>query len=189
MTRNELINRYFDWMCQLVPTPRYLGGRSYRKLLVFLYNVDFYYTIPMDGNREADGIDLRYRFGYENSCEESLIASYLDDRPCSVLEMMIALAVRCEKNLMDDPDIGDRTGEWFWNMVKSLGLIGMDDGKFDEEYAGTVIDNFLEHKYSRNGKGGLFTVRHSGRDLRNAEIWYQMCWYLDETEGYRYDIS
>lgn len=180
MTKNELNNRYFKWMCQLVSVRRYSKGRSYYKLLRFLHSVDFYYTIPMDGNREADGIDLRYRFGYENSYNESMITAFLDDRPCSVLEMMIALAIRCEENIMDDPDIGDRTSQWFWNMIENLGLDGMDDEEYDERYSDNVIKRFLDRNYKRNGEGGLFIVRHSGRDLRNVEIWYQMCWYLDE---------
>ena len=146
-----------------------------------LSKTDFYYTIPMDGNREADGIDLRYRFGYENSYDESMIAAYLDDRPCSVLEMMIALAIRCEENIMDDPDIGDRTGQWFWSMIENLGLSDMDDAEYDELYVHRIVKRFLDRGYKKNGEGGLFTIHHSaGRDLRNVEIWYQMCWYLDE---------
>lgn len=180
MTKSELNDQYFNWMYQLVSIRRYSKGRSYRKLLRFLHSVDFYYKIPMDSNREADGIDLRYRFGYKNSYNESMIATYLDNRPCSVLEMMIALAIRCEEHIMNDPDIGNRTGEWFWSMIINLGLEDMNDDNYDEEYADEVIKRFLNREYRRNGKGGLFTVHHSDRDLRNAEIWYQMCWYLDE---------
>lgn len=180
MTRSELNGRYFEWMCQLVLDQRYSKGLSYRKLLRFLNRVDFTYTIAMDGNREADGIDLRYRFGYENSYEKLMIASYLDNKPCSVLEMMIALAIRCEEHIMDDPDVGNRTGQWFWNMIVNLGLGSMTDSKFDEEYATEIIDRFLDREYERNGEGGLFTVEHCNRDLRMVEIWYQMCWYLDE---------
>lgn len=180
MIKDELNNQYFDWMCQLVSEQRYLKSRFYRKLLRFLHSICFSYTIPMDGNREADGIDLRYRFGYENSYKDSIIATYLDIRPCSILEMMIALAIRCEESIMDDPDIGDRTSYWFWSMIRNLGLSDMDDTKYNERYASKVVERFLNHDYKKNGEGGLFTVRHSDRDLRNVEIWYQMCWYLDE---------
>jgi hypothetical protein len=134
----------------------------------------------MDGNRAEDGIDLRYRFGYEQGYDSPMIATLLDDRPCSVLEMLIALAIRCEEHIMDDPDIGNRTGQWFWNMIINLGLGFMDDTKFDENYVKDVISRFLYRKYKRNGEGGLFTVEHCKNDLRTVEIWYQMCWYLDE---------
>ena len=180
MTKDELNNAYFEWMYQLVCDERGAEGPSYRKLLYLLHDTDFFYTIPMDGNRAEDGTDLRYRFGYENAYEGPMIATYLDDRPCSVLEMMVALAIRCEEHIMCDPDIGNRTGQWFWNMIDNLGLSGMDDLQFDRNYAKRVVQKFLNREYKRNGEGGLFTVKHYRMDLRSVEIWYQMCWYLDE---------
>lgn len=180
MTRDELINEYFEWMYQLVCNDRYYKRLSYRKLLYFLHDTDFAYTIPMDGNRESDGIGLRYSFGRQCGHEDSLVAAHLDDRPCSVLEMMIALSIRCESQIMDDPAAGDRTGEWFWNMVVSLGLGKMSDDHFDRNAVTHIINKFLNRDYKRNGEGGLFTVEHCEQDMRTAEIWYQMCWYLDE---------
>lgn len=100
MTFHELNQSYFAWMCQLVSNERYSKRLSYRKLLTHLHEVEFTYTLPMDGNRAEDGIDLRYRFGYENDYSEPMIASGLDDRPCSVLEMMIALSMRCEEQII-----------------------------------------------------------------------------------------
>lgn len=178
MVRDDVLNEYFDWMCQLVSDKQYIGDRSYSKLLSKLHNIPFTYTIDMDGNRAADGIDLRYRFGYERNYEDYIIASFLDDKPCSVLEMIVALALRCE-TIMEDPDYGDRTGEWFWGMIESLGLESMDDTSFNRDYVDDVIDIFLSRDYRRDGRGGLFTIKHPKRDLRTVEIWYQMNWYLD----------
>lgn len=180
MTKDELNNAYFEWMYQLVCEERNSERLSYRKLLYLLHDTDFTYTIPMDSNRAEDGTDLRYRFGYENAYDGSMIATYLDDRLCSVLEMMVALAIRCEEHIMYDPDIGNRTGQWFWNMIDNLRLGNMDDGRFDKKYVKNVIQKFLNRAYKRNGEGGLFTVKHYRKDLRTVEIWYQMCWYLDE---------
>lgn len=177
MTRNELVDRYFDWMYQLVVDNRY--SKSYRKLFARLHDTEFTYTIPMDGNRAEDGIDLRYRFGREHSYEDAMVAAYLDNRPCSVLEMMTALAIRCEEHIMDDPDVGNRTGQWFWSMLVSLGLGSMYDAKFDKYYVDRVLERFLARKYERNGEGGLFTV-DNGRDMRRTEIWYQMNYFLRE---------
>lgn len=158
MTKNELNDAYFNWMCQLVFDGRYSKKLSYRRLLKVLHKIEFTYSIPMDGNRAEDGIDLRYRFGYENGCSSSMISAYLDNKTCSVLEMMIALAIRCEEHIMDDPDVGNRTGQWFWNMIVNLGLGSMNDSKFDRAYIEEIVQRFLERKYSRNGSGGLFTV-------------------------------
>ena len=111
MTKSELNDTYFNWMCQLVFDGRYSKKLSYRRLLKVLHKIEFTYSIPMDGNRAEDGIDLRYRFGYENGYSSSMISAYLDNKTCSVLEMMIALAIRCEEHIMDDPDVGNAAGE------------------------------------------------------------------------------
>lgn len=176
MTRDELIDQYFDWMYQLVVDDRY-SNKSYRKLFSRLYDTEFIFAIPMDGNRAEDGIDLRYRFGREHSYSDALVASCLDDRPCSILEMMIALSIRCEEHIMDDPDVGDRTGQWFWSMLVSLGLGSMDDRKYSRSAVDGVLERFLNREYDPNGEGGLFTV-DNGRDMRRTEIWYQMNYYL-----------
>lgn len=97
--------------------------------------------------------------------------SYLDNRPCSVLEMLIALAFRCEEHIMTDPDIGNRMGQWFWNMIVSLGLGSMSDSRFDAAYTDDVISRFMNRKYKRNGEGGLFTVERCKYDMRTVEIW------------------
>lgn len=183
MTKNELNNEYFEWMYQLVCDDQYHRRLSYRKLLNHLHTVEFIYIIGMDGNRAEDGTDLRYRFGYEHPYEGPIIATYLDDRSCSVLEMLIALAMRCEEHIMDDPDIGNRTGQWFWSMITNLGLGSMNDAKFDKTYVNGVVSRFLNREYKRNGEGGLFTVDQCKHDLRTAEIWYQMCWHLDDILG------
>ena len=93
--------------------------------------------------------------------------------------MMVALAIRCEETIMDDTEYGDRTGQWFWKMISSLGLSSMSDDMFDKKYATYVINRFLNREYEPNGKGGLFTINNCDEDLRNVEIWYQLCWYLD----------
>lgn len=176
MTRSELNKEYFNWMYQLVCRDE--RRRSYRELLEYLHAVEFTYILDMDANRAEDGIDLRYRFGYEQGYDDPMIAAFLDDRPCSVLEMMVALANRCEEQIMDDPHAGCRRGQWFFDMLASLGLSDMDDNNFSLEAAEDIVARFLSRQYARNGAGGLFTVdcRH---DMRKAEIWYQLNWYLD----------
>jgi hypothetical protein len=133
--------------------------------------------VPHDENRAADGIALRYRYcsnyGYED-------LDYYLDGPCSVLEMMVALAIRCEETIMDDPDIGDRTGQWFWGMLVNMGLGAMDDSKYDRRVVDIAVDTLLDRTYEPDGKGGLFTVKHCDQDLRTVEIWYQLIWYLGE---------
>ena len=94
--------------------------------------------------------------------------------------MMVALAFKVEEQFMDDDDYGNRTGQWFWNMIASLGLGTMNDNDFDEGYVRRVIYRFLDREYESNGKGGLFTIENCRCDLRDMEIWSQFMWYLDD---------
>lgn len=180
MTHDILNDQYFDWMYALVRDDGYSERLSYRRLFRHLNSREFTYILDMDGNRAEDGSTLRYRFAYECGYSYDLIDECLGTGPCSVLEMMVALALRCEESIMDDPDVGDRTGLWFWHMVNNLGLGTMNDDSFDARYTNEVIDRFLNREYGPNGEGGLFTVARSRQDMREVEIWCQMHWYLEK---------
>lgn len=181
MTRIELEKEYFEWLRNLVCDCTFAETISYDKLLAYLHDVEFTFIILKDGNRAEDGVDLRYRFADER-CPE-LYYDEVDELlsgPCSVLEMMIALALRCEETIMDDTEYGDRTGQWFWNMIVNLGLGDMMDSRFDFYHVEDVIAKFVNREYEPDGRGGLFRVRHCDYDMRDIEIWIQMMWYLDE---------
>lgn len=178
--KDQIANEYFNWLYDLMCGGRYAKGISYKKLLSHMHGKEFRYLISRDENRADDGIDLRYRFAVQERPSKipDEIAGYLDG-PCSVLEMMAALAIRCEEGIMEDPTMGDRTQQWFWGMVVNLGLGGMHDRNYNRRAVDDILERFLEHQYDSDGKGGLFRVRGCNRDMRTAEIWYQMCWYLD----------
>ena len=176
-TKDSVNNSYFKWMYNLVCGKRFSKYVSYKKLLMYLHDIEFTYIISKDKNRYDDGIDLRCRFSYEHP--EIKDADLYLQGPCSVLEMMVALSIRCEENIMDDPEVGDRTGQWFWGMIVSLGLGSMSDNRFDKRIVDYSIDRFLNREYEPNGKGGLFTIKDCKNDLRFVEIWYQLCQYLD----------
>lgn len=179
--RDRIKNEYFEWLYDWVWGIRGNECITFRKLLIRLHQIEFRYLIHMDRNRASDGIDLRYRFalttGYEDSPEVVMNAL---DGPCSVLEMILALAIRCEEDYMDDPSIGSRVPQWFWGMIRNLGLISMSDAMFDKDTVDAAVERLLNREYEPNGEGGLFTVKNRACDLRNVEIWDQLCWYLDD---------
>lgn len=176
MTRRTIDIEYFNWMWHLVRPGAPRRRKTYNRLLLYLHETEFVYSIQNDANRAADGINLRYRFAYDYAGIEDA-ENYISG-PCSILEMLIALSLRCEEHIMDDPDIGDRTSQWFWLMIFNLGLDSMSDDKFNIGYVQERVSAFLNREYEPNGVGGLFVVENCRRDLRTVEIWYQMCWYL-----------
>ena len=178
MTDENMRRKYFEWLCSFVKP--FVLNRSYRFLMLHLFRTDFYAVIPMDENRASDGIELRYRFGREKRIRMSDIANVLDVKDCSVLEMMVALSLRCEEQIVDEPDVGDRTRKLFWSMINNLGLNRMDDDSYDSFEVEDRLDIFLNREYKPDGTGGLFKLRRTRHDLRNVEIWYQMMWYLSE---------
>lgn len=90
----------------------------------------------------------------------------------------VALAARCEEHIMDDPESGNRTGKWFFDMILSLGLIDMYDNRFDAIYTRAVVSSFLRREYAANGCGGRLhcgiTTRICGglkSGIRRCGIW------------------
>lgn len=176
MTYEDRINdEYFEWLCELIDSKRFSKHVSYRKLLTHLHVIEFTWFIPHDDNRADDGIQLRRRYAL---VQNDMSLTRIIKGPCSVLEMMVALAIRCEETIMDDTLFGNRSGQWFWGMVSNLGLSPMTDSRFDRDYVDDVIARFLNREYEPDGRGGLFTVRHCSHDMRTVEIWCQLSWYL-----------
>lgn len=180
-SQDAIVNEYFLWLSDKVCGTRFGPGVSFKKLLMQLHNTEFRYFIPKDGNRAGNGRSLRYRFGLDHPFEANIVEA-IDDKPCSVLEMMVALSIYCEEHVMDNPKYGDRTGQWFWQMIANLGLADQTDERFDKGHVISVLNRFLDRKYDRDGTGGLFRVRNSTEDMRKLEIYHQLCRYLEKVE-------
>lgn len=181
MIQGNIKDSYFQWLCNLVCKERFSKVISYKKLLILLHDTRFTCRIRRDSNRANDGFGLRWRFTCKFNDAEVHYEKLLSELTglCSVLEMMVALALRMEENIMDDPSVGNRTQQWFWGMITNMGLGSMTDDRFDENRVKGVIDSFLRRRYEPDGRGGLFTVKDCECDLREVEIWQQMCWYIN----------
>ena len=164
--------RYYAWLLSKIDCQEYRVN-DYRYLIDTLSNIPFRYIIENDDNRLADGLYLRKIYEYETGNKMYL------NMICSVFEVIVALAIRCEE-IMADYRYGDRVPTWFWTMLNSLGLLGQNDDNFDQVFVDITITNFLDRAYAANGKGGLFTVSQPYYDMRDVEIWCQCQWFLDE---------
>ena len=174
---SKIHDEYFEWLYKLVCENRY-SMPIYRRLLMHLHEVEFTFSIPRDRNRAEDGEELRYRFAIVHGYEVLTTVADLGG-PCSILEMMVALAIRCEECIMDDSAYGNRMGQWFWGMITNMGLGPMTNDMYDESQVNIILMRFLEREYEPDGRGGLFRIRNCNFDLRGVEIWHQLCWYLD----------
>lgn len=159
---------YFTVLCLTLDHAPY--GRDttkYTKLLWQLHNTPFIPKLQMDENRIADAIDLRHTYSYGQLSER-----------IGILEMMISLAKRLENEIMRGTASIDRTVDWFWVMIDSLGLSDMTDDVYDGVAVSRILHRFIRRTYSPNGKGGLFTVSSPNVDMRKEEIWHQAGLYL-----------
>lgn len=168
MTQHEKLDLYFHWLLRIVCNS--VKARKYERVLRQLFDTPFRWTDeqPMDYNRTEDGIILRTEFKQEHGFLVPMVE-------CSVLELMIALARRCEVDVMHDDSLGDRTGQWFWEMFASLGLTN----KSDDGDVYWCLERFMDRTYDPSGAGGLFIVNDPDIDMRDLEIWAQMNVYLN----------
>lgn len=174
---------YFQWLCSLVtplsdPNP----SRTRYLLLEALFKAEFTWRVDHDDNRAEDGTNLRDDF-----CD--IVGSWEGSRfpfePCTVLEMLIALAKRLAFETNED-EMDEGLYEWFWRMIENLGLIDQYDEEFNPLVVGSAITRFVHRWYDRNGHGGLFPLNHATDDQRETEIWMQMSAYLSENYGQDY---
>ena len=80
---------------------------------------------------------------------------------------------------MDDPEIGNRTSQWFWGMITNMGIGAMHDANYDARLVSDAVARLLDRDYEPDGRGGLFRVKGWHRDMRTAEIWHQLMAYIN----------
>lgn len=170
---------YFEFLSSLVCTGT--EKREYSKLLRYLHDTPFRYSIMQDQNRESDGINMRHKFAdtYQHGLNYVQIMNTIDNRDCSMLEMMVALSYRIEHDILNDDSIGDQTGKWFWTMIDNIG-IDIINSCWDSQLDETIekMDICLDRDYDYEGHGSFFSVRNPIEDMRETEIWYQANWWI-----------
>lgn len=129
----------------------------------------------MDENRAVDGIDLRREFS-ENLGRISFGPQ--DDLPCSILEMLIGLAKRCNDWVVCDID--DHYGDWFWIYISNLGLMMYDDLHYNSTKVDRILEKWLRREIGFDGSGGIFPLKNPETNQQRVEIWSQMNNYLNE---------
>ena len=180
---------YFEWLLDKI------DGEEYYSILRRLYNAEFYWmpNVGLDENRALDGLRLR-----EDYIRETDNEPYYCPEKCSVLELLIAMSIKCEEDVMKVNGAGDRTIEWFWIMMDNLGLYNdeLENDLKDEVYQKSaedqidyILEKWMSRSYDRDGSnGGLFTVSNPRQDMRNVDLWMQLNWWLVEKYGYESEL-
>lgn len=174
--------RYLMWLIESID-PRGIVGDYYQPVLEELYFTDFKWLdgYEDDENRARDGVDLRKIFADSYGISESEIG--IDWKPCSCLEMMVAIARRIEYEILAIPGTED-VPKWFWMFMRNLGLDPTDSGVEDLNYVDYCINRWLSRKYQKNGFGGIFMVKDNYFDMRRMTIWKQMNAVLNEVADF-----
>lgn len=165
---------YFMWLCKQVELNSAFDPKSeefstnpanpsYFHLAQMLFNKEFVPIVPFDENRAVDGQALRYWYANLHSCFNDYSAL---NGPCNLLEMMVALAQRIDRELMIGPEFDDRSALWFWEMLGNLDISKYDDAHFTPENSvkiSHILDNLVDRNYGKMGQNSLFPMRKSKR--------------------------
>lgn len=169
MTRRikPLEELYFEWLCG--PLDRKWDISFDEDMLALMHRTPFKPLVQNDQNRALDGIGLREEFLYECPVNSSPweIGGWRS-MPCSILEMLLALAERASYQT------GVRKEDWFATFVHNLGLPA------GPTKTRRVLKRLNERTYHADGGGGLFPLANPLEDQREVEIWYQMAAYVIE---------
>lgn len=171
-----LDERFFEWVATEVDIYRTSNpARSYWLLLEEMYKTPFRPVLTRDVNRIEDGLRLRLdwarRYGEGDNTDMWLTLEV------SVLEVLVALAQHLSFKT------GMTTGEWFWEVLDNLDLRSFSDAEYLDgggEQVTVILERFVSRRYSEEGLGGPFPLKHARSDQRGVEIWYQMNAYLSE---------
>lgn len=172
MSLDEQRANYFAWLVSQV------SGDEYLILLKLMHDTEFYTSVGRDYNYETKAKDLRVTWFKENCNPDEHFAL---DGCATVLEVLLVFAMEMDYMLWN-PEYGDRTAQWFWELVGNLGLADMSDDRYFER-GGTyrvtdTLQEFIGREYDHDGHGNVFFIDNSDFDFRTTELWYQLNAYV-----------
>ena len=167
------VDIYFNWLCNMIK------GSYYEELLFKLFTTEFISPDGRDSSRIFDGLKLRDKFEWEVN------HAYKCGRKdgCSVLEMLIGLAIRLDDDVMYEIRYGDRFVDWFWLFIDNMGMSQATDSNWNFSWSKFVdkrIRDIMAHNYKENGEGGMFVIENRDEDMREVDIWRQLMWFISE---------
>ena len=65
-------------------------------------------------------------------------------------------------------------------MIGNLNLDHFSDGNYDSYSAVSVVNRWLDRRFSSNGNGSIFPIPRYHGDARNLQVWDAMNEYMNE---------
>lgn len=173
--RKHIWNDYKEWLLDSIGFEK----RGYDILMEQLHATPFTYSIPMDKNRENDGLYLRLDFCKEKGLNPHSLDFYEE---CSVLEMLVALSIRIENEYIGDP-MNLHPEEFFWKMLQNLELDRENNRKIEGGRVGSILRTWLDREFKWNGVGSPFPIGQKWKktDQRKLQIWDQAMEYIADS--------
>lgn len=168
MPRKETL--YEKWLLRKVGFRK----KGYENLMHRLYEIPFQWdqkNTPKDEDRALDGLQLRGEF-FDGSDE-------IPRRDCTVLEMLVAFAIRIDDEWIGDP-ADPHPEDIFWEMVSNLDLWKMDNFRYDQDSVDAKVSKWVKKYFDKDGNGSIFPVKNANRDHRTVSIWSQMLEYINK---------
>jgi len=171
---------YFQWLYSQVADPQIQEEKlTYWNVLRVLFTTEFAWVdaVVNDENRIGDGKALRTEFIRSQGWTVADVDSAWVETGCSILEVMLGLALRLEFLADGTPHY------WFWVLMSNIGLRGFNDKRrFRKDYIDDILNRVIFRNYRPTGLGGFFPLQYPKEDQRDIELWAQMNEYVQELQ-------
>lgn len=149
------MNEYYIWLVDHIPEIENL----YSLLVAELFQKEFFWYDRYEGeeSRANDGRILREQYMIE--CDKT--PHDIPQGPVTVLEMLIAFAIRIDQQTYDWGK-GHTVSDIFGMFLANLGFADMTDRAIrsnDVNYIRGSLDNWMSHNIDIFGNGGLFRYK------------------------------
>lgn len=170
---SDLKEDYLQWLESQLRDEHVDSRKTYLGLTALMLDTPFTWSVPMDDNREADGLALRVEFAHLEHIRQPSMEHL---GPCSFLEVLVALSRRLAFVAGGNP------AGWAWQLLSNLELHRLPDPftRSKQHKASEIMLVAMNRTYLPDGTGGFFPLTRPDGDQTRIELWYQMNAFIAE---------
>lgn len=165
---------YFKWLVEQIDDR---DRDDMLPVLSYLFKKEYVWYTDLNATQAMNGVELRDTFASEFGMDSEKAK---EERPCSVLELLVSLARTVEYDVYGQPG-EEEPSRWFWEWLDNLGIDERCTGKgYSKDYLDQCIDDWLEGDITAKGKRSPFPIKRRGVDMRRKTHWQQCMAYVNE---------